>query len=71
MAFIKKIKRKKGTVYKAEVRLKGHPYTSKTFKKLSKAREWSKHAEKRLRLSDHGEVVPTMSERISTLSDEI
>ncbi|MBU1139325.1 MAG: hypothetical protein KKA76_10135 [Proteobacteria bacterium] len=70
MASIKKRKRKKGTVYKAEVRLKGHKYMSKTFNTLLEAREWARQTEKSLR-SNHVEVAPTMSERISLLAGEI
>jgi len=37
MATITKRKRKKGTVYKAEIRLQGHPCLSQTFDRLSDA----------------------------------
>lgn len=49
MARIVKVKRKKGTVYKAEVRLKGHPYVSQTFDRLSEAQRWAEDTEAALR----------------------
>lgn len=49
MARISKLKRKKGTVYKAEVRLKGHPYLSQTFDRLSDAQRWAEDTETTLR----------------------
>ena len=71
MATIKKIKRDKGTVYKAEVRLSGHQYTSKTLATISAARAWAKDTEKIMRMSEQNEVVLTMNDRLSALSDEI
>ncbi len=71
MASIKKIKRKKGTVYKAEVRRKGHQYISKTFRKLSDARKWAKYTEKMMRLSDYREEGLAISESTSALFEEI
>jgi len=41
MAYIKTIKRKKGTTYKAEVRIKGHSPLSQTFDRLSDAQRWA------------------------------
>ncbi len=71
MASFKKIKRKRGIVYKAEVRLRGHQYTSKTFPKLSEARNWAKETERMMRLSEDTNVVLTMLDRFSALSDEV
>jgi polyhydroxyalkanoate synthesis regulator phasin len=51
MASIKKIKRKKGTVYKTEIRLRGHKYVSKTFRRLAEARDWVRRTEREMRLS--------------------
>ena len=45
MATITKRKRKKGTVYKAEVRLQGHPCLSQTFDRLSDAQRWVEETE--------------------------
>jgi len=67
MGHIKKIKRKKGTVYRAEVRRRGHQYTSKTFSKLTEAREWSKRMEKMLKLLSNS----SSDKRVSLLEDEI
>lgn len=67
MAHIKKIKRKKGTVYKAEVRRRGHQYTSKTFSKLSEASDWAKRTEKKLKLLND----PSKDNTVSLLEDEI
>lgn len=72
MAHIKKIKRKKGNVFKAEVRLRGCRYTSKTFRKLSEAREWTKRTEKLLlKLSGRNETDSLSDDRISMLENEI
>ncbi|OGQ98001.1 MAG: hypothetical protein A2521_03420 [Deltaproteobacteria bacterium RIFOXYD12_FULL_57_12] len=49
MARIAKVKRKRGIAYKAEVRLKGHPYVSQTFDRLSDAQRWAEDTEKALR----------------------
>ena len=67
MAHIRKIKRKKGTVYRAEIRRRGHQYTSKTFNKLSEAREWAKRTEKMLKLLSDS----SSDNRVSLLEDEI
>ena len=45
MARVSSVKRKKGVVYKAEIRLKGHPYLSKTFDRLSDAQRWAEDSE--------------------------
>ncbi len=71
MASFKKIKRKRGVVYKAEVRLRGHQYTSKTFPKLSEARNWAKETERMMRLSEDANVAITMLDHFATLSDEV
>lgn len=49
MARITKRKRKKGTVYKAEIRLKDHPYISQTFDRLSEAQRWVEDTEAAIR----------------------
>ncbi len=49
MATIEKRQRNKGVVYKAKVRVKGHPSVSQTFKKLSEAHEWAEETEEALR----------------------
>ncbi len=49
MARISKLKRKKGIVYKVEIRLKGHPYLSQTFDRLSDAQRWAEDTEATLR----------------------
>ncbi len=49
MATVKTRKRKKGTVYCAEVRLKGHPRLSQTFDRKSEAVRWAEEAEIALR----------------------
>jgi integrase len=49
MATVKTRKRKKGTVYCAEVRLKGHPELSQTFDRKSEAIRWAEDTEKALR----------------------
>ena len=49
MATVKARKRKKGTVYCAEVRIKGHPRLSQTFDRQSEAMRWAEDTEKALR----------------------
>lgn len=45
MASITKRKRKKGIVYKVEIRLLGHPCVSQTFDRLSDAQRWAEDTE--------------------------
>ena len=45
MATITKRKRKKGAVYKVEIRLQGHPGLSQTFDRLSDAQRWVEETE--------------------------
>ena len=49
MARVSTIKRKKGTVFKAEVRLAGHPYLCRTFSRKSEAQKWAEDTEAKLR----------------------
>ena len=49
MATVRTLKRKKGTVYRAEVRVKGHPRLSQTFDLQSAAMRWGEDTEKALR----------------------
>ena len=53
MASITKRKRKKGFVYKAEIRLQGHPCLSQTFDRLSDAQRWAEDTEALLRSGGH------------------
>lgn len=45
MATVRTVKRKKGTVYRAEVRIKGHPRLSQTFDRKSDAQRWAEDTE--------------------------
>ncbi len=59
MARISKESRKKGIVYRVEVRLKGHPYLSQTFDRLSDAQRWAEDTEDTLRSGGYiGETPP-------------
>lgn len=49
MATVRTVKRKKGTVYRAEVRIKGHPRLSQTFDRKSEAQRWAEDTEVDLR----------------------
>ena len=71
MAHIKKIKRKKGTVYKAEVRLRGRQYTSRTFRKLSDARNWAMSTEKMIRFSADSYEDLSKEHSLSALTEEV
>jgi integrase len=60
MAYIRTVKRKKGTIYKADVRLQGHPPLYQTFDRLSDAQRWVEDTEKALRSGGYvGETAPT------------
>lgn len=60
MAYIRTVKRKKGTIYKADVRLQGHPPLYQTFDRLSDAQRWVEDTEKTLRSGGYvGETEPT------------
>jgi len=48
MATVRTVKRKKGTVYRAEVRVKGHPRLSKSFDRKSEAHVWAEDTEEAL-----------------------
>ncbi len=49
MATVRTVKRKKGTVYRAEVRIKGYPRLSQTFDRQSEAMRWAEETEAALR----------------------
>jgi len=49
MAYIRTVKRKKGIIYKAEVRLQGQPPLYQTFDRLSDAQRWAEDTEATLR----------------------
>jgi len=49
MATVRTVKRKKGTVFRAEVRVKGHPRLSKSFDRTSEAYAWAEETEEALR----------------------
>ena len=60
MAYIRTVKRKKGTIYKADVRLQGHPPLYQTFDRLSDAQRWVEDTEAALRAGGYvGETAPT------------
>jgi len=59
VATIRTIKRKKGNVYRAEVRIKGQPRLSQTFDRLSDAQRWVEDTEVILRSGGYvGETPP-------------
>lgn len=59
MAYVRKIKRKKGTIYKAEVRIKGHDPLYQTFDRLSDAQRWGEETETLLRSGGYiGDTAP-------------
>ena len=53
MATITKRKRKKGIVYCAEVRIKGHPRLSQTFDRQSEAMRWAEEAADAMRTNGY------------------
>ncbi|MCL7487758.1 MAG: site-specific integrase [Desulfobulbaceae bacterium] len=59
MAYIRTVKRKKGAIYKAEVRLTGHDPLYQTFDRLSDAQRWVEDTEGILRSGGYiGDVAP-------------
>ena len=59
MAYIRTVKRKKGTIYKAEIRVQGRPPLYQTFDRLSDAQRWAEDTEATLRSGGHvGETPP-------------
>lgn len=59
MAYIRTVKRKKGTIYKAEIRIKGYPPVYQTFDRLSDAQRWVEDTEAALRSGGYvGETPP-------------
>ncbi len=53
MATVRIVRRKKGIVYRAEVRIKGHPSLSQTFDRQSEAMKWAEEAEAALRTNGY------------------
>lgn len=59
MAYIRTLKRKKGKIYKVEVRIKGHEPIYQTFDRLSDAQRWAEDTEAILRSGGYiGEIPP-------------
>ncbi len=59
MAYIRTVKRKKGTIYKAEIRIQGYPQLYQTFDRLSDAQRWAEDTESTLRSGGYvGETPP-------------
>ncbi|TKB08818.1 site-specific integrase [Desulforhopalus sp. IMCC35007] len=59
MAYIRTVKRKKGTIYKAEIRVQGRSPLYQTFDRLSDAQRWAEDTEAILRSGGHvGETPP-------------
>ena len=71
MASIKKIKRKKGTVYKAEVRLTGCEYFSRTFISRAEAQAWAKRMELQLKLSRLSDSDAEAEERLWAMERDV
>ena len=68
MASIKERKRKSGSVYLAEIRLRGHLPVSKTFRRKNEAKRWASQAEAEI-LS--GRVLSNGIKNYRTLADAI
>ena len=59
MAYIRTVKRTKGTIYKAEIRIQGFSPLYQTFDRLSDAQRWAEDTEATLRSGGYvGEVPP-------------
>ena len=68
MASIKERKRKFGSVYLAEIRLRGFPSISKTFKRYQEAKFWAVQTEASM---ISGSLSPSILLKKKTLSDVI
>ncbi len=68
MATIEKRERKKGTVYRVVVRVKGHPVQQATFRTKTKAKQWGERTESKIR---DGEFFPSAVSRKRTVHDLI
>ena len=69
MGWIQKRERKKGTVYRASVRIKGFPQQQKTFTRLTDAKMWVQQTEAAIRRGEFQNVVKTAASK--TLKDVI
>jgi len=69
MATIEKRERKTGTVYMADVRIRGFPRQKKTFKRLTDARIWAQQTEAAIRSGEFKNVLKTAKKK--TLQDVI
>lgn len=69
MATIEKRERKSGTVYMADVRVRGFPRQKKTFKRLTDARMWAQQTEAAIRSGEFRNVLKTAKKK--TLQDVI
>lgn len=69
MATIERRERKSGTVYLADVRIRGFPRQKKTFKRLTDARIWAQQTEAAIRSGEFQNVLKTA--RNKTLQDVI
>lgn len=69
MATIEKRERKSGTVYQADVRIRGFPRQKKTFRRLTDARIWAQQTEAAIRRGEFKNVVKTAKKK--TLQDLI
>lgn len=69
MGWIHKRERKKGTVYRAIVRITGYPQQQKTFNRLTDAKLWVQQTEASIRTGEFKNVVKTAASK--TLNDVI
>jgi len=69
MGWIQKRERKKGTVYRAIVRIKGLPQQQKTFARLTDAKMWIQQTEANIRTGEFQNIVKTAATK--TLRDVI
>lgn len=69
MATIEKRERASGTVYMADVRIKGFPRQKKTFKRLTDAKMWAQQTEAAIRKGEFKNVIKTANTK--TLQDVI
>lgn len=69
MATIERRERKTGTVYLADVRIRGYPRQKKTFKRLTDAKIWAQQTEAAIRTGEFKNVVKTA--KTKTLQDVI
>jgi integrase len=71
MAYIETLKNKKGTTYRALIRIKGYKSISKTFDKKTEAKEWAVEVERQMKKGKYRQIDKDLSKPIATVGELI